>query len=144
MRVLSEFYIVNTLPDLAPLPDAAFAGLARDAFGSPHPRALHGDCPGAFLLLRLEKTGRNNPHRREPSLTGRESRARQIPQFSLLPFCFLPFQPQNSSDRSFISPYGEGGTAKIPFPFFFTLFLLFFFLISFLFSLMPKNPRSFG
>lgn len=70
VRVLSEFYIVNTLPDLAPLSEPVLLGCP--GMGSAAP-ALPGWAGGAFLLVQLAETGGSSPDSREPSLTGRES-----------------------------------------------------------------------
>lgn len=104
VRVLSEFYIVNTQPDLAALSLPVFLGCPGMGFAGRTPGrcAVLGELFCSSCWQRREgtiATGGNNRDRRGLSLTGRESRAREIPQRSLLAFCFLPFQPQDSRDR---------------------------------------------
>lgn len=60
--------------------------------------APQGAARGLWGSFSARPAGKN---RRQQSRQegGRESRAREIPQRSLLAFCFLPFQPQESRDR---------------------------------------------
>lgn len=127
VQVLSAFYVVNTLPDLAsPLLLRAVPvflgcpgrGSARRTPGRPGAPGPFGGVRGAFLFVQLAKTGGNNPW-----LAGRAGpvRSRGAP-FS--PSAFYPSSPRTRVTE-FHFPFGERGTGQISFPFlpfYFTFF----------------------
>lgn len=127
VRVLSEFYIVNTLPDLAPLSDAGFPGLPGMGSACRTPGRCAGAAGvgwGSFSPRPAGKDRREQSRRQGTIPHGRGEPGWEIPPCSLLTFCFPPFQPRHSSDRVSFPLWGAQHTEDF-FPFLlFSFFLL--------------------